>query len=163
RDSLPLHAALPIYADLEADHDGVDDDRFAGAAHQEEAAHREQGDRRQVDDAALFGRIGQGVRDLEAEEVEQQLVDVLRPADGYRSSGDSVFEEEAGGDTHGRQLAESGIGIGVGRSGDRDGTGEFGIADDGEAGDDAGDDERPDHGRAGHGHGFGEDEEDARA
>ena len=150
-------------ADLEADHDGVDDDRFAGAAHQQEAAHREQRDRRQVDNAALLGRIGQGVRDLEAEEVEQQLVDVLRPADGHGGSGDTVFEEEAGGDTHGRQLAQGGIGIGVRGSGDRDGTGEFGIADDGEAGDDAGDDERPDHGRAGHGHGFGEDEEDARA
>jgi hypothetical protein len=129
------------HADLQAHHDRVDDDGLAGAAHQQEAAHREQEDRREVDDAAFLGRVGQGVRDLEAEEVEQQLVDVLRPADGDRGTGDPVFEEETGGHAHRRQFAERRVGVGVRGAGDRDGSGELGVADDRKAGDDSGDDE----------------------
>ena len=81
------------------------------------------------------------MRDLESEEVEQQLVDVLRPADSDGRTGDTVFEEEAGGHAHRRQFAEGRVRIGVRGTGDGDGSGELGVADDREAGDGSGDDE----------------------
>ena len=151
------------HADLDQHHDRVDGGGFAGAADQQQGAQRDQDHRGQVDDPALLRRLGQGVRDLEAEQVVQQLVQVLRPADGDRGAGDPVLQQQAAGDGHRRQLADGGVGVGVRRAGDRYRAGQFRVTDRGQPGDDPGDDERPDDRRPGDRHRLGQDEEDAGA
>ena len=109
------------------------------------------------------GACGQRLRDLEPEEVVQQLVQVLAPADGDGRGGDAVLQQQAGGDAHRHNLTERRIGIGIGGSGDRDARGQFGVTDGGQAGRDTGDDERNDDGRARFGHRLGQHKEDAGA
>ena len=50
--------------------------------------------------------------------------------------GESVLEDEVPADDPGDELAERGVGVGVGRAGDGDHTGQLGVAKAGEAADD---------------------------
>ena len=109
------------------------------------------------------GAFGERLRDLEPEQVVEQLVEVLRPADGDRGRRDAVLQQQAGRDHHGDALAHGRVGVGVRRARHRHGAGQLGVADGREARDRAGEDEREDDGRPGDRHGLGEDDEDAGA
>ena len=113
--------------------------------------------------AALLRRLRQGLGDREAEEVVQQLVEVLRPADGDGGGRDAVLEQQAGGDDDRDALAERRVGVGVGRARDRHGAGQLGVADGREPGDRAGQHEGQDDRGAADRHRLGEDDEDAGA
>ena len=67
--------------------------------------------------------------DREAEEVVEELVEVLRPADGDGGSGHAVLQQQAGGDADRGQLAQRRVRVGVRRSRDRDRAGQLGVAD----------------------------------
>ena len=70
------------------------------------------------------------------------LDDVARPADRDRRGADHVFEDQVPADQPGDELAHRGIGVGVGRAGDRHGRGHLGVAEAGEGAGDAAEDER---------------------
>lgn len=71
--------------------------------------------------------------------------------------------KQAGGDAHRDDLAQGRVGVGVRRAGDRDGAGQFGVAQGRQAGHDRGEQEGEHHRRAGFGHLGGQDEKDAGA
>ena len=75
------------HAELDQHHHRVDLRRLARAADQQQRAQPDQDHGRQVEDAALLGRLRQALGDREAEQVVEQLVEVLRPADGDRRRG----------------------------------------------------------------------------
>ena len=85
---------------------------------------------------------------LHAEECEEVL-EVVRPAvrDGRR--GDGVLEDEVPADDPRDQLAERGVGVGIGRAGDRHHRGELGVAERREHAGQAGDHERQHQRRTG--------------
>ena len=102
-------------------------------------------------------------RDVEAEQVVQQLVEVLRPADGDRCGRHAVLEQQTRGDDHRDALAQRRVGVRVRRAGDGHRARELGVADRGEAGHGAGDDEREDHRGPGDRDGLRQHDEDAGA
>ena len=93
----------------------------------------------------------------------EELVEVLRPPHGHGGAGDAPLQQQAGADADRRQLTERGVGVGVRRAGHRDRPGQLRVAHRGQAGDDSGDHERPDHGGPGHRHRLAQDEEDPGA
>ena len=154
--------------ELDQHHHRVDLRRLAGAADQQQGAQEDQHDGRQVDQALGAAvdrdrRVGQRVRDLHADRLVEQLVEVAAPADRDGAGRDAVLEEHAGGDHHRDQLAEGVVGVGVRRPADRDRAGHLGVADRREAGREAGEQERDHDGRAGVRHRLRQDEEDAGA
>ena len=91
---------------------------------------------------------------LAAEDVVQQLVEVAAPADRHGGGGDAVLQQQARGDDDGRELAERRVGIGVRRTGHRDRAGHLGVAERGQAGGEAGEQERDDTAGPGVRHGL---------
>ena len=65
---------------------------------------------------ALLGCLRQAVGDLEAEDVVEELVEVLRPADGDGRRGHAVLQQQAGRDTDRGQLAQGRVRVGVRRA-----------------------------------------------
>ena len=159
----PEHDEQGQHAELDHHHDRVDLRRLARAAEQQEHAEHDQDHRGDVEDAALLRRLREVLGDREAEEVVEQLVEVLRPADGDRGRRHAVLEQQAGGDDHRHALAERRVRVGVGRARDRHGAGQLGVADGREPGDRAGHDERQDDRGPADRHGLREDDEDAGA
>ena len=151
------------HADLDDHHHGVDLRRLARAADQQQRAQDDQHDRRQVEHAVLLGRVRQRVRDREAEEVVEQLVEVLRPADGDGRRRHAVLEQQAGRHDDRHALAERRVRVRVRRAGDRHRAGQLGVTDRGEPGDGPGEDERQDDRGPADRHRLGEDDEDAGA
>ena len=103
---------------------GVDLGRLAGPADQQDHAQEHQHHRRQVDDPGGLTRHAEGggedrLRQLDAGDVDQRLVDVAAPADRHGGGRDPVLQQQAGGDAHRDDLAESGVRVGVGGAGDR--------------------------------------------
>ena len=94
------------------------------------------------------GACVRAVRQVEAEDADEVL-EVVRPAvrDGRRAHG--VLEHQVPADDPGEQLAQRGVGVGVGRAGHRDHRGELRVAQRGEDAGDAGDHEGEDQRRAG--------------
>ena len=80
---------------------------------------------------------------MEAEPVEQ-IDDVGGKADADAHVGAGVFEDQIPADDPGDQLAEGGVGVGVGRAGDGNHGGEFGITEAGKRADEG----HQDHGEA---------------
>ena len=159
----PEHDEQRQHAELDHHHDRVDLRRLARAAEQQQRAQHDQDHGGDVEDAALLRRLRRRVGDREAEQVVEQLVEVLRPADGDRGGRHAVLEQQAGGDDHRDALAQRRVGVGVRRAGDRDGAGQLGVADGRQPGDRAGHDERQDHRGPADRHGLREDDEDAGA
>ena len=151
------------HADLDQHHHGVCLGGLAHAPDQQQRAQEHQDDRGHVEHPALLGRLRQAFRNPEAKQVVGKLVQVLRPADGDGRGGYAVLQQQAGGDTDGRQLAERRVGVGIRRPRHRYGAGQLGVADRGEPGDHAGDHERHDHRGPGDRDGHREHEEDAGA
>ena len=110
---------------------GVDHCRLAGAADQQQRTHDDQEDGGQVDDAARVvpRRRRQRLRDLYAEQVVQQLVEIAAPADRHRRGRDAVLQQQAGRHTHGDELAERRVGVGVRGARNRYGRRHLGVAD----------------------------------
>jgi hypothetical protein len=99
------------------------------------------------------GEIGGGEPagiEVDAEPVEQ-VDDMRGEANGDAHVGEGVLEDEVPADDPGDELAEGGVGVGVGRAGDGDHAGELGITQASEAADDGDEDEREGEGGAGSG------------
>src|SRR5271168_3222955 len=94
------------------------------------------------------------------EDIVEELVEILAPAYGHRGGGHAVLEQQAGRDSHRRELSKRGVGIGVGRSGNRYRRGQFGVTDRGQTRSGAGYEERDDHRRPGLRHRLREHNED---
>ena len=84
-------------------------------------------------------------------EVAQQLAEVARPPDRHADVAHRVLDDQVPADDPRHQLAERGVGVGVGRARDRHHRGELGVAERGEAAGDRGEQEREDDRRAGAG------------
>ena len=151
--------------ELDDDHRGVDLGGLGRTADEQERAHRDQDQRGQVDEARLGIPRGGGQRgrDLPAEQVVQQLVQVAAPPDRHGRRRDPVLQQQAGRDAHRDHLAERRVGVGVRRPGDGDRGRHLGVRQRGQACRETGQHERDDHGGAGVGHRLVHDEEDARA
>ena len=88
---------------------------------------------------------GEPVRHVQAEQV-QEAAEVARPRDRHGDVADRVLDDEIPADDPGDELAERGVGIGVGRAGHRHHRRELGVAQRGEPTGDRGEHER-DHDR----------------
>ena len=105
----------------------------------------------------------QRIRDLPAERVLQEVVQVIRPADRGRAGRQAILQQQAGRHHEGGELAHGGVGEGIRGTGGRHAVGQLGVAQRGQAGGDRGDQEGQHDRRAGLGHGFDHREEDAGA
>ena len=65
--------------------------------------------RRQVDHAAVAGRLGDRVRQRDAEQRVEQRVEVAAPADRDRGDRDAVLEDQVPADDPGDELAQRGV------------------------------------------------------
>ena len=74
----------------------------------------------------------------------EQLVEVLRPSDGDGRRRNPVLQQQTSRHAERRDLAQRGVGVRVGRSGDGDGRGKLRVANGSEGGRDAGQHERED-------------------
>jgi len=97
-----------------------------------------------IEDVALqvcqsVGEIGGGYpthRRMQAEPIEK-IDHMGGEADAHGHVGAGVFEDEVPADDPGYELAECGVRVGVGRSGDGDHGGQLGVAEPGEAADES--------------------------
>ena len=78
---------------------------------------------------------------MDAEPLEQRL-DVRGEANADAHVGEGVFEDQVPADDPCDQFAERGVGVGIGRAGDGNHRGEFGVAEAGKDADDGNKDER---------------------
>ena len=150
--------------DLDQHHDVVGARRLADAADQDDGEDHHDEERGDVEAEVPAGIVevvagevlqagGQvGGRDpherrMDAEPVEQ-IDDVGGEADADAHVGEGVFEDQVPADDPGDQFAEGGVGVGVGRAGDGDHGGDFGVAEAGEGADDGDQHQRKRQGRA---------------
>ena len=67
-------------------------------------------------------------RQVEAEDVVEQIVEVRAEADGHGHVADGVFEDQVPADDPGEDLAQGRVGVGVGAARDRNHGGQFRVA-----------------------------------
>ncbi len=149
--------------ELEDGHRGGRAGALPDAADEQQRGEQHHDHRREVDDAAVTGRVGERGGQLPADRAAEEFVEVLPPADGDRRDRDAVFEQQTPADEEGGALAEGGVGVGVRAARDRDGAAQLG---EGEGGENAGggrQDEGDQNGGAGLGDGVGQADEDAGA
>ena len=103
---------------------------------------------RQVDDAAVSRHARPGGRQLDAGGLEE-ADDVGGPAARDGTGADRVLEHEVPADEPGEELADGGVGVGVGAAGDRHHAGELGVRHADEAAGNAGEQEGQHERRAG--------------
>ncbi len=87
-------------------------------------------------------------RQVEAEEVVAQILQIGREAHRHRHVRDGVFEDQIPADDPGEDLAQDRVGVGVGAAGDGNHRGQFGVAERREAAGDRHQQERKGDGRA---------------
>ena len=136
------HADDQQAAEQQADQEGRQveqgGDRIAvGAEHRHAVTHQ-----RVAVGAGQFRRDDQAV-------VAEQADHVARPADRDHRGRQSVFEQQQAAHDPGREFADRGVAVGVGRAGHRQGRGQLGVAQAGQGADDARDQEGQQHGRTG--------------
>ncbi len=158
--------------DFDQDKDVVGAGRLADAAYQHDGENHDDEEGGNVEAEVPAGCVevfagevlqagGQiGGRDpfkggMDAEPFEQGL-DVRGESDADAHVGEGVFENQIPADDPGHQFAERGVGVGIGRAGDGNHRGEFGVAEAGEDADDSDEDEgqcecRTGAGASGHG------------
>ena len=144
--------------DLDEDEDVVGAGRLANAAHEDDGENHHDQKRGDVEAEVPAGGVevfageilqagGQvGGRDpldrqVEAEPVEQ-IDDVGGEADADAHVGEGVLEDQVPADDPGDEFAEGGVGVGVGRAGNRNHRREFGVAEAGKDADDGDEHER---------------------
>jgi hypothetical protein len=147
---------------LDDHHDGVDLGRFAGTANEQQGAHHDQDHRGQVEDAILLRRVRQVGGDRPPEDVVEQLVQVLRPADRDRGGRHAVLEQQTRRHDDRDPLAQRGVRVRVGGAGDRHRASQLGVTDRGEACHRPGEDERQDGRGPADRNRLRQDDEDAR-
>jgi hypothetical protein len=124
--------------DLDPHQDGIDAGALANADHQDDRDQGDDADRRQVDvrprgdqpselGVVVHDRPGDGVGQLPAEDVQDAL-EVAGPPVRHGGGADGVLQDQVPADDPGEQLAERGVGVGIGRARDRHHRGELGIA-----------------------------------
>jgi hypothetical protein len=134
------------HRDLDGDQEAVE---ACAELHPDDRDHGERGHHQRgghVDRRAVTGDAG-------GEGERQQLDQVLGPALGHRRSAEGEFEHQVPADDPGDQLAQGGVGEGVGAAGHRHGAGQLGVAQPGEGAGDRGDHEGQRDGRTGLGGG----------
>ena len=127
-------------------------------ANDEQAGHRQADeDRRQIEEGsalapcAMVKDKGGGAKsrgNLDAEILEK-FHGIAGPANGNGGGGKKVFQDKIPADDPGEELAQRGIGVGVGAAGGGNHGGIFGITEAGKETADAGDGEGEDESRAG--------------
>jgi hypothetical protein len=147
--------------ELEDHHRGVRPRALAHSDQQErhDGDHEHHGG--EVDHAALARRLGDRVRQGDAEDRVQELFDVAAPAD--RRHREAVLDQQVPADDPGDDLAERRVGVRVRRARDRDGRGQLGVAERREDAGDRGEDEAEDDRRPGVADRLADDDEDAGA
>nr|GEU28147.1 hypothetical protein [Tanacetum cinerariifolium] len=158
---------------LDQHHHGVGGGRFLGAADQQHAAQNHQQDRRQIhvsrmqfDAVAGVGhdhRRAQHLRDMPAERVIQEIIQVVGPADGGSAGSEAVLQQQAGGHDKGQEFAHGRIRKRVRRTGRGDAKRQLGVAQRGEPRRNGCNQERQHHGWPGLGYGFDHGKENAGA
>ena len=130
--------------DLDGDDDVVDARRFRHAEHQQRRSRRAMPISAGRFTMPVRDHVTRACRDLHARrscqrsgyvqpEIVQQADDVARPADRDGRGREAVFEHQQHAHDPGDELAHRRVGIGIGRAGDRDRRGEFGVAERDEA------------------------------
>ena len=114
--------------ELQADHHRVRPRALLDAVGEHDADGEHEHDGGEVDRAAVAGRPGDRVRQVDAEQRAEQVLDVPAPADGDGRDGHPVLEDEVPADDPGDELAQRRVAVRVGASGDRDGGGELRVA-----------------------------------
>ncbi len=116
------------------DDDRIDAGRFLDAADEEHGDHADDEDGGQVDHAVDDLAAGQGdglpgaCDEFDGKvdaEIVAQADDIGGPAYGYRCGSHCVFEHQVPADDPGDELADGGIGVGVGAAGDGNHRGEL--------------------------------------
>ena len=114
--------------------------------------------------SAAEGVVGQCLGNLRERQGREQLVQVARPGRGHRGAAHGVFQDQVPADDPGEDLAQRGVGVGVGAAGHGGHGGELGVAQGGQGAAHAGDGIGQDHARPGiQGRGPPGDDEDAGA
>jgi hypothetical protein len=155
----PQHDEERQNGDLDQDHDGVRASALLHAQHEHrgDGEHEEHG--RHVHDAALLARRGYGRRQLRAEHLAHEHVQVAAPPHRDGGHRDGVLEDQVPADDPRHELAERGVAVGA----HRDHRGELrkgqGRERAGEPCEDEGEDDR----RAGVADGLADDHEDPGA
>ncbi|OPZ81795.1 MAG: hypothetical protein BWY77_00475 [bacterium ADurb.Bin431] len=156
---------------LDADHDSVEAGALADAPDEHQADEGDDGDSEEIEDDRQSEEVGGVAKDslhpgrvynprrsavihrdpVGYDDVEsaQKGLEIIRPGDGHGDVADGVLDDQVPTDHPGDELAQGGVGVGVGRTGDGDEGGEFGVAEGGEAADHGGDDKGEHQGRAG--------------
>ena len=98
-----------------------------------------------------IGSRSRARRACETPKWRQQLAEVARPADRHPDVAHRVLDDQVPADDPGHQLAQRGIGVGVGRARDRHHGGELGVAERREAAGERGEQEREHDGGPGAG------------
>ena len=148
--------------DLYEHHDVVGAGGLADASDQDDGEEENHGERGEVEagvpagsEDVFAGEVLQAERkvgggeplgiEVDAEPVEE-INDMGGEANADAHVGEGVFEDEVPADDPCNELAECGVGVGVGRAGDGDHAGELGVTEASEAADDGDEDERESQG-----------------
>ena len=131
--------------DLEHGHSTVHAGADLGAEYEQRGKERHDDDRGDIDMEGAERQVGVGVPAHQAHEI----VEVYAPIFGNHGAGHQHFQNQIPADDPGHDLADRGVGEGVGGAGHRNHRSEFGVAHHGCAAHDAGNQEADDHGRAG--------------
>ncbi|CAN5789701.1 hypothetical protein BH11PSE3_BH11PSE3_48260 [soil metagenome] len=143
---------------LHGDHEVVQPHRFARAQDKQQGDRHDDGRRRQVGDRRDGRSIGQHHRLSRAGDEfrrqaepcgDQEAVEVPRPATGHGGDADGVLQDQVPADHPGYQLAQRGVGVGIGRALHRQEGGQLGIAEPDQGARHGSQDERQGDGRAG--------------
>jgi hypothetical protein len=150
-------------AELQQHDRGVEAGALADADHQDDGQQERDHRRRQVEDDRdradvpsggddVGGRAhridGERGRQVQIEEGEERL-EIVRPPVRHRARRDRVLEHQVPADDPGEELAEGGVGVGVGAARDRNHRRELGVAERRERAADAGQHEREHQRRSG--------------
>jgi hypothetical protein len=128
--------------------DGIDGRALARPGDQHPGDDPDDEDRRQVEHAAELWTLDKGIRQTEADRL-QEPGRIARPADRDRADHQRIFEDQGDADHPRDQLAEHDVAVSVGRSRGGDHGRDLGISKRGAGADQAGNGEGEDHRRAG--------------
>ena len=132
---MPMTSTIVMQRD-DAEGEDVEDDRDAEEVRR---AREEPGNL-----ARPCGSRSTASRGMMMPNPRDERLEVVGPADRDGDVADGVLDDQVPADDPGDELAERGVGVGVGAAGDRHHRRELGVAERGEAAGDGGEDERED-------------------
>ena len=146
------------HPDLDQHHHVVEDRGLGDAGDQDGGGEQQHRHRRHIEDGpgahqvhplpGLERRVGQDGGYVNAA-VPHHAHEIARPAHRYGGGGEQIFDDQVPGDQPGHELAEGGVGVGVGRAGHRDHRRQLGVAQGRQGADEAAENVGDDDGRSG--------------